>query len=428
MMERVDLSRPGRRLEIDPEMSGVSTDIAAPGGQLQPHAGAARERAPPLGELVLGAQEEERRRIARDLHDEVNQSLTALLLRIEAAAQDAPARAAGPARRDEGSWPTRRWASCSTWPASCAPPRSTTTAWSRRCATHVRDFDRRGPGARQLLGGPPPGRAVARRAGGRLPRRTGGARERRPPLRRDPRRGQPRAARLAGAPRGRPTTARASPSPRRARASGLSGMRERALLVGGTLEIDSRPGQGHLRRARGAGGARRRRAEDGDARRSTDARPHEDPDRRRPRHRALRREAAARPPARHGGGRGGRGRRRRARAGGAPEARRRRARRLDAADDRAAGDARDQAAVAGHAGADPLHARRRALPVRGAARGRVRLRAEARGRQGPGRGRPRGEPRRAVPDLDRAAGADPRLHRPRRAAGRRAHARASRRS
>ena len=40
------------------------------------------------GKLVLRAQEEERRRIARDLHDEVNQALTAVLLRLEALAQD----------------------------------------------------------------------------------------------------------------------------------------------------------------------------------------------------------------------------------------------------------------------------------------------------------------------------------------------------
>jgi len=43
------------------------------------------------GKLVLRAQEEERRRVARDLHDEVNQSLTAILLRLEALAQDTPA-------------------------------------------------------------------------------------------------------------------------------------------------------------------------------------------------------------------------------------------------------------------------------------------------------------------------------------------------
>jgi two-component system, NarL family, sensor histidine kinase UhpB len=40
--------------------------------------------------LVLRAQEEERRRVARDLHDEVNQALTAMLLRLEALAQDVP--------------------------------------------------------------------------------------------------------------------------------------------------------------------------------------------------------------------------------------------------------------------------------------------------------------------------------------------------
>jgi len=42
-------------------------------------------------QLVLRAQEEERRRLARDLHDEVNQALTAILLRLEALAQGSPA-------------------------------------------------------------------------------------------------------------------------------------------------------------------------------------------------------------------------------------------------------------------------------------------------------------------------------------------------
>lgn len=42
------------------------------------------------GKLVLKAQEEERRRVARDLHDEVNQALTAILLRLEALSHDTP--------------------------------------------------------------------------------------------------------------------------------------------------------------------------------------------------------------------------------------------------------------------------------------------------------------------------------------------------
>jgi len=47
------------------------------------------------GTLVMRAQEEERRRLARDLHDEVNQALTAILLRLEALGQDAPPQRAG---------------------------------------------------------------------------------------------------------------------------------------------------------------------------------------------------------------------------------------------------------------------------------------------------------------------------------------------
>ena len=47
------------------------------------------------GKLVLRAQEEERRRVARDLHDELNQALAAILLRLEALAQDSPPERAG---------------------------------------------------------------------------------------------------------------------------------------------------------------------------------------------------------------------------------------------------------------------------------------------------------------------------------------------
>jgi two-component system sensor histidine kinase UhpB len=42
------------------------------------------------GSAALRAQEEERARVARDLHDEVNQALTGVLLRLEAAREAAP--------------------------------------------------------------------------------------------------------------------------------------------------------------------------------------------------------------------------------------------------------------------------------------------------------------------------------------------------
>ena len=58
-------------------------------GKLLERIEAERRRA---GRLQIRAQEEERKRVARDLHDEVNQALTAILLRLEALTQIAPPR------------------------------------------------------------------------------------------------------------------------------------------------------------------------------------------------------------------------------------------------------------------------------------------------------------------------------------------------
>ena len=79
------------------------------------------------GSAALQAQEEERARVARDLHDEVNQSLTGLLLRLEAA-REAARRSSRPNSPRPRRSPTRRCESCSPSPASSAPPRSTTSA------------------------------------------------------------------------------------------------------------------------------------------------------------------------------------------------------------------------------------------------------------------------------------------------------------
>ena len=55
------------------------------------------------GRAVLRAQEQERTRIAQDLHDEVNQALTGILLRLEATMSDAPPHLVGRARRHQGA-------------------------------------------------------------------------------------------------------------------------------------------------------------------------------------------------------------------------------------------------------------------------------------------------------------------------------------
>lgn len=89
-MEKVDLSRPG---PVVPEsIDGVAETEEVARLELaflrmMRRLEAERRRA---GGAALRAQEQERARVARDLHDEVNQSLTGLLLRLEALREQAP--------------------------------------------------------------------------------------------------------------------------------------------------------------------------------------------------------------------------------------------------------------------------------------------------------------------------------------------------
>ena len=90
-MERADLSRPGAGLDSPADgHKGGPQDIA----RLQRAFRLMLERLESerrgTSSKALAAQEQERARVARDLHDEVNQSLTALLLRLEAARVKAP--------------------------------------------------------------------------------------------------------------------------------------------------------------------------------------------------------------------------------------------------------------------------------------------------------------------------------------------------
>jgi two-component system sensor histidine kinase UhpB len=87
-IEAIDPADPGELETLGPSESAEEVDrLAASFRQMLARIDAERRRS---GRLVLRAQEEERRRLARDLHDEVNQSLTAILLRLEALNHSAP--------------------------------------------------------------------------------------------------------------------------------------------------------------------------------------------------------------------------------------------------------------------------------------------------------------------------------------------------
>lgn len=83
-MERADLSRPGANVGAVREIEGPEEvqRLHMAFRRMLERLEAERRRA---SSIALSAQEEERARVARDLHDEVNQSLTGLLLRLEAA-------------------------------------------------------------------------------------------------------------------------------------------------------------------------------------------------------------------------------------------------------------------------------------------------------------------------------------------------------
>jgi two-component system, NarL family, sensor histidine kinase UhpB len=89
-MEKVDLSSPRPLLPASIDGVGETEEVARMELaflRMMRRLEAERRRA---GSAALHAQEEERARVARDLHDEVNQSLTGLLLRLEAAREAAP--------------------------------------------------------------------------------------------------------------------------------------------------------------------------------------------------------------------------------------------------------------------------------------------------------------------------------------------------
>jgi two-component system sensor histidine kinase UhpB len=86
LMQRVDLLRPGQRAQADGlgDVANLIRSFNQMLDRLEAERGASAAQA-------LAAQEGERQRIARQLHDEISQSLTAVLLELKRAVDRAPA-------------------------------------------------------------------------------------------------------------------------------------------------------------------------------------------------------------------------------------------------------------------------------------------------------------------------------------------------
>src|SRR5262245_22573275 len=86
-MERVELAEPGVRSAVP---SADSEEVVRLHHAFNRMLDRLEEQRRQSSEAVLRAQEAERARLARDLHDEANQSLTGVLLRLRAIEHDAP--------------------------------------------------------------------------------------------------------------------------------------------------------------------------------------------------------------------------------------------------------------------------------------------------------------------------------------------------
>jgi two-component system sensor histidine kinase UhpB len=95
-MSSVDPDRPGRRLSnVDPRSAEGQALVRAFNAMLDRLESARREAA----RTALAAQEAERLRVARELHDEIGQTLTAATIKAERAAEGDPALASAALRR-----------------------------------------------------------------------------------------------------------------------------------------------------------------------------------------------------------------------------------------------------------------------------------------------------------------------------------------
>ncbi|MEK6278542.1 MAG: sensor histidine kinase, partial [Actinomycetota bacterium] len=197
---------------------------------------------------ALRAQEEERARIARDLHDEVNQALTGVLLRLEAARENAPPELDGELAETR-ALANQAMEELLSLARQLRPTALDDLGLKAAVAGQVADLDRHGEVEAsfesegdfsdldddvQLVV-----YRVAQGALSNFSRHSGASSVRVKLLRRDG------GVELTVADDGRGFAFAEAEG-----GQGIAGMRERALLVGGGLDIESRPGEGTTVRLR----------------------------------------------------------------------------------------------------------------------------------------------------------------------------------
>ena len=239
VMSSVDPDRPGRRLSgVDPRSAEGQALAAAFNAMLDRLESARREAA----RTALAAQEAERMRVARELHDEIGQTLTAVTIQAERAAEGdpalAPAALRGVADAVRGSLDEVRRIARELRPEAL-DDLGLVNALIALC-TRIGAED--GPEVRRDLQGTLPALApdvelvIYRIAQESLTNalRHSGARSATVSLEAD---AETVTLRVADDGRGIPADLPAG-------TAGIAGMRERALLVGGRLSIESRSDQG----------------------------------------------------------------------------------------------------------------------------------------------------------------------------------------
>jgi two-component system, NarL family, sensor histidine kinase UhpB len=86
LMRRIDPMEPGRRIELD----GSVTEVAQLEDAFNDMLDRLERERRTSGKRALDAQERERRRLARELHDELGQTLTGIVLLLQGLAREAP--------------------------------------------------------------------------------------------------------------------------------------------------------------------------------------------------------------------------------------------------------------------------------------------------------------------------------------------------